>query len=185
MVADRPWTWLRQVHGATVVEVDEPGEGAGSEADASVTATPGALLAVQTADCAPVVLVNDGAVGLAHAGWRGVVAGVVPAAVAALQSRGTGEVRAVLGPLIRPGHYEFGEPELSEVVASAGPGARSTTNDGRPALDLVAAVTASLAAVGVTRVDDLGLDTAAPDFFSHRCRGDTGRQVTTVCMEPA
>jgi len=184
LVADRPWTWLRQIHGATVVEVDEPGAGAGEEADASVTATPGAVLAVQTADCAPVVLINDGAVGLVHAGWRGVVAGVVPAAVAALRRRGDGEVRAVLGPVIRPDNYEFDEPELSTVVASTGPEARATTTDGRPALDLAAAVTVSLAGAGVGRLDDLGFDTAEPDFYSHRCRGDTGRQVTTVCMEP-
>ena len=184
-VADLPWTWLRQVHGATVVDVGEPGDGAGTEADASVTSTLGAVLAVQSADCAPVVLVGNGAVAVAHAGWRGVVAGVIPAAVAALRRCGRGEIEALLGPLIRPGHYEFGESELAAVVEMVGDRARATTVDGRPALDLAAAVTSSLTRAGVTSIDDLGLDTFAPAYFSHRCRGDVGRQASTVWLESA
>ena len=184
-VADLPWTWLRQIHGATVVEVAAPGDGAGSEADASVTSSLGAVLAIQSADCAPIVLVGHGAVAVAHVGWRGLVAGVIPAAVAAVRNLGRGEIEAVLGPLIRPGHYEFGESELAAVVDVVGEEARATTVDGRPALDLAAAVTSSLVQSGVSSVDDLGLDTFAPDYFSHRCRGDVGRQVSTVWLEAA
>lgn len=184
-VADLPWTWLHQIHGASVVDVTEPGVGAGTEADASVTSSLGAVLAVQSADCAPIVLVGEGAVAVAHAGWRGLVAGVIPAAVAAVRSRGEGEIEAVLGPLIRPGHYEFGERELDLVIDLVGDRARATTVDGRPALDLAAAVTSSLAQAGVTSVDDLGLDTSGPDYFSHRCRGEVARQVSTVWLESA
>ena len=71
------WTWLRQVHGADVVVVTEPGGCAGAVADGAVTAVPEAVLALHTADCAPVVVVGDGALGMAHAGWRGIVAGVI------------------------------------------------------------------------------------------------------------
>jgi hypothetical protein len=76
-----PWTWLRQVHGADVVQVEEPGQHAGAHADASVTTMPGAVLAVQTADCAGVLLLGTGpdsvAVAAAHSGWRGLVDGVL------------------------------------------------------------------------------------------------------------
>lgn len=184
-VADRPWTWLRQVHGCTVIRVDRAGSGAGSEADASVTAISGAVLSVQTADCAPVVLANDGAVGVVHAGWRGVVAGVVPAAVRAMRELAEGEIRAMIGPLIRPRSYEFGETELAAVAAVAGDGVRSRTATGRPALDLAAAVVSSLDRAGVGSIHDLGLDTASPDFYSHRCRSEAARMAATVVLEPA
>src|SRR4051794_2945660 len=67
-IRPEPWTWLHQVHGADVVTVSEPGAGAGTDADAAVTTTPGAVLAVHAADCAPVVLVGSGGIGVAHAG---------------------------------------------------------------------------------------------------------------------
>ncbi|HKY14173.1 MAG TPA: polyphenol oxidase family protein, partial [Microthrixaceae bacterium] len=80
-IAAAPWTWLRQVHGAEVVVVGAPGDHAGAEADAAVTGVPGAALAVQTADCAPVLLWGDGptgpVIGAAHAGWRGLYEGVL------------------------------------------------------------------------------------------------------------
>lgn len=179
-----PWTWLRQVHGSTVVEVDGPGAGAGSLADASVTTHPGAVLAVQTADCAPVVFVADGAVAVAHAGWRGIVEGVLPATVQALRDRSHGPVRAVLGPVVRAHAYEFGEGDLATVAALAGPAVRSRTATGRPALDVAAAVAVVLRDTGVDDLVDLGYDTADEAWFSHRVRGDAGRQVTTVTLEP-
>ncbi len=184
-VADGEWTWLRQVHGSTVVEVVRPGDRAGAEADGSVTAALGAVLAVQTADCAPIALVNDEAVGMAHAGWRGVVEGVIEATVETVRHHGDSPIRAVIGPLIRPGHYEFDEPELSAVADVAGDSARTVTLDGRPALDLAAAVAAALDRAGVYTIDDLGLDTSDPHYFSHRRRGERGRQCSTVCLEPA
>ena len=183
-VAGGRWTWLRQVHGSTVVAVDEPGAGAGVEADASVTTVPGAVLAVQTADCAPVVLVADGAVAVAHAGWRGLVDGVLAATVDEVRARAPGPISAVIGPCIAPLSYEFGPDELSRVVAVAGSRARASTSEGLPALDLPAAVTSLLRAAGVHRVDDLALDTASPRFWSHRVRHDLGRQATVVWLEP-
>ena len=183
-LVDLPWTWLHQVHGAEVVTVTRPGEHAGAEADAAVTAVPGAVLAVQAADCAPVALLADGVVGVAHAGWRVLVAGVLPAAVAAMRAIGAGEVRALLGPCVHPGCYELGEPALGEVEALLGPSVVSRTTGGAPALDLPAAVSASLAGVGVA-LDPGGTTctACAPDTaWSHRARREAGRQAALAWL---
>ncbi|MEM9201198.1 MAG: polyphenol oxidase family protein [Actinomycetota bacterium] len=174
------WSWLRQVHGAQVVAVNHIGEGAGSEADAAVTEQVDAVLCVQTADCVPVVLVGDGVLGVAHAGWRGLVAGVIQETVDAMQQRRPGAVAAIIGPCIRPASYEFGEAELAQVEVAVGGSARATTSAGRPALDMATATAHALRAAGVTSIDDLGFDTADPRWFSHRVRRDGGRQVTAA-----
>ena len=174
-----PWTRLRQVHGARVVTVDAPGACAGEEADAAVTTVPGAALAVLTADCAPVALASeDGVVGVAHAGWRGLVAGVIPATVSTMRDAGArGAIRAVVGPCIEAACYEFGVDDLDAVAAVLGDVVRGETAEGRPALDVAAAVRSSLTSAGVEDVDDVGVCTAcAGTHFSHRARGDLARQ---------
>lgn len=184
-IVDAPWTWLRQVHGGDVVVVTEPGEHAGVDADAAVTTVPGAVLAVQAADCAPIALLAPEVVGVAHAGWRGLAAGVVGAAVDAMRERGATEVRAVLGPCIRPRCYEFGPADLDVVASRLGGGVRSTTARGTSALDVPAAVHAALVAAGVVDVVDTGVCTAcSPVHWSHRARGDAGRQAVVVWREP-
>jgi YfiH family protein len=180
-IVDAPWTWLRQVHGARVVVVGEPGEHAGVEADAAVTAVPGAVLAVQVADCAPVALVGDAVVGVAHAGWRGLAAGVLPATVDAMRALGAGSITATLGPCIRPGCYEFGAEDLDAVAGVLGDHVRGVTTGGRAALDVPAAVRASLAAAGVEDVVDLGICTAcSSEHWSHRARADRERQAVVA-----
>jgi YfiH family protein len=181
-VVDLPWTWLRQVHGDRVVVVSEPGGGAGERADAAVTDRPGCALAILTADCAPVALVaGDGVVGVAHAGWRGLVDGVLERTVERMRGVGAGEVRAVLGPCIRPGCYEFGPADLARVARRLGDVVRATTTSGAPALDVPAAVRAALARAGVSEVDDVGVCTAcSPAHFSHRARRELGRQALVV-----
>jgi YfiH family protein len=165
--------------------VDEPGQHAGARADAAVTATPGAVLAVHTADCAPLALVGaGGVVGAVHAGWRGLAGGVVEAAVARLRERQAGAVRAVVGPCIHPECYEFGPDELATLAARYGPEVEGRTSWGRPALDLPATVRAALARAGVSEIG-LAPQCTACDlrFFSHRARGDTGRQAMLVWMD--
>jgi polyphenol oxidase len=181
-VVDLPWTWLRQVHGGDVVVVDRPGAHAGAEADAAVTAVAGAALAVHTADCAPVALASpEGVLGAAHAGWRGLAAGVLEHTVAAMRDLGATDIVAVLGPCIRPGCYEFGAADLDAVVERLGPVVRGVTSTGRPALDVPAAVRAALAGAGVGDVRDTGVCTACSgDHHSHRARGDAGRQAMVV-----
>jgi YfiH family protein len=177
------WTWFRQVHGSAVVRVTEPGGGSGETVDAGVTDLVGVVLAVQTADCVPVVMSADGAFAVVHAGWRGIVEGVIPAAATALRAIAPGEVSAVVGPHIRPAHYAFGPQELDAVAAVAGDAVRSITHDGEPALDMTAAVRAVLADVSVAAVEVIDADTADPEWFSHRVRGDRQRQVTAAWLE--
>ena len=181
-VVDLPWTWLRQVHGTEVVRVDEPGGAAGARADAAVTDRPGCALAVLTADCAPVALASpEGVIGVAHAGWRGVAAGVVEATVAEMRALGATELSAAIGPCIRPGCYEFGPAELDEVAARLGESVRATTTGGRPALDLPRAVRGALVRAGVDDVDDAGTCTAcSAQHFSWRARKEQQRQAAVI-----
>ena len=181
-VLDRPWSWTRQVHGDDVLVVNGAGDGAGLVADAAVTRSPDAALCMLTADCAPIALASsNGTVGVVHAGWRGVVAGVIPRAVAAL---GGGDVVAAIGPCIHAECYEFGEAELGQVVAVVGDVARSHTREGATALDLPAAVRSALAAAGADVVFDADACTAcrAADFFSYRARGEAARQAAVVWL---
>jgi YfiH family protein len=168
-----------------VIRVEAPGEGAGTAADGAVTSASGAVLAVHTADCAPVILVSPHGVAAVHAGWRGLAAGVVPQAVEALRRLGEGPIAAWVGPRIGPECYEFGAADLDRVAEVLGDDVRSRTAEGAPALDLLAAVLRSLAAMGVTEVTPVGECTACgPGLFSHRARGEAGRQVGVVWIEP-
>ncbi len=168
-----------------MVVVQAPGEHAGARADAAVTRVPGAALAVGAGDCAPVALLADRAVGVIHAGWRGLVAGVIPAAVSALRGLGATDIRAVLGPCIHAGCYEFGEADLDRAAAVLGDQVRGRTSGGAPALDVPAAVTSGLAAAGVGVVDDVGVCTAcSADHWSYRARGDRGRQALVAWLAP-
>jgi copper oxidase (laccase) domain-containing protein len=167
-----------------VVVVGAAGEGAGDEADAAVTSATGAVLAVHTADCAPIALASPHGIGVVHAGWRGAAAGVIGRAVAELRALGPGPVVALVGPLIGPECYEFGAADLDEVVRVLGPEVRGRTREGRPALDLPAAVGAALAAAGVEEVEWIGGCTACGEgSFSHRARGEEERQAVLAWIE--
>lgn len=188
-VVDHPWTWLRQAHDNTVVTVTLPGEHAGVQADGAVTDRPGAALAVHTADCGPVVLVGEtGAgspvLGVVHAGWRGLVAGIVPRTVEAMVRLGSGTPVAHVGPHIRVRCYEFGQADLDRVAGLVGIEVRSRTAWGAPALDLTAGISAALRAAGVAEVCDEGVCTAcSPVHFSYRARADVGRQAAVAWLE--
>src|ERR1022692_2741544 len=105
-VPDEP-AWLRQVHGAAIMDLDAVRDA--SAADGSTTRTPGTVCAVVTADCLPILLADRGAivVAAAHAGWRGLAAGVIEAAIAAMHVDPT-SVLAWLGPAIGPRAFEVG-----------------------------------------------------------------------------
>ncbi len=185
-VAPGTWTWLRQVHGADVVVVGEPGAHAGAAADAAVTAVPGAVLAVNTADCAGVLLAGPSpsgvVVGAAHAGWRGLHRGVLEATVEAMRDLGAERVHWCLGPCISPSRYEFGGDDLELVVARYGDVVRGVTSDGAPALDLRAGVAAALDAAGALGPADRAVECTASDprFYSWRARKDAGRQTAAI-----
>jgi polyphenol oxidase len=186
-VPPRPWTWLRQVHGADVVTVARAGEHAGAAADAAVTAVPGAALVVRTADCAPVALLSGEVVGIAHAGWRGLEGGVVERTVEAMRALGARDITAHIGPCISAAAYEFGADELATVASRYGDGVRARTAAGRPALDVAAGVAVALERSGVALDGDLPPACTAGDatsFFSHRARAEPGRQASVVWLAP-
>jgi purine-nucleoside/S-methyl-5'-thioadenosine phosphorylase / adenosine deaminase len=174
------WSWLAQVHGGDVVVVASPGEHAGRPADALVTATPGVVLAVFTADCAPVALSSsEGVIGLVHAGWRGLAGGVVENAVAVMREHGATAITAALGPCIRAGCYEFGAGDLAQMAEQFGPGVCTTTAWGTPGLDLAAGVAVALGRAGAELALDAGACTAcSAAWYSHRARQDSARQAT-------
>jgi len=168
-----------------VVVVDVAGQHAGADADAAVTATPGCVLSVQVADCAPVALVADGVIGVAHAGWRGLAAGVVPATVAAMRDLGAAGVRATVGPCIHAECYEFGADDLDQIAALLGDDVRATTAGGTAALDLVAATRASLLAAGLrdADIDVVDVCTAcSPRHWSFRAEAVSQRQAVVSWM---
>ncbi len=180
---------LTQVHGAHVVRVTAPWPvGAGPQADAMATDRPGIALGIVTADCAPVLLADPraGVIGAAHAGWRGAVAGVLEATVAAMTDLGARAERivAAIGPCIGQESYEVA-CDLYDAVADP-----RFFRDGRPGhwqFDLGGYCAARLAAAGVAAVERVAADTAAEParFFSHRRRtlaggGPIGHQISVV-----
>jgi YfiH family protein len=177
------WVWLDQVHGTEVHVADTPTSTPKPVADAAVTAVAGLPLAVVTADCAPIVIASDRAVGVIHAGHRGLLAGVIERAVAQLRELDEGPIDAFLGPCIRPAQYEFGARELEGFVDHFGPRVVGHTVHDRPALDIPAAVEIALARAGVDahHYTDSGICTAtSTEHFSYRREGTTGRQVTVA-----
>jgi hypothetical protein len=184
-VVDLPWTVLRQVHGARVVTVDQAGGAAGEPADAAVTAGRGAPLAVLTADCAPVVLSSpEGMIGVAHAGWKGLRAGVIEATVQSMRRMGATRVQAVLGPCIHPCCYSFGAEDLMEIESRLGRHLRASDRDGGPALDLPAGVRAALHAAGATLVGEASTCTGCSEGLWSWRSDRTARRQATVAWRP-
>jgi YfiH family protein len=167
------------VHGDGVVVFDGA-EVTGSDGDALVTDRPDVALAVFSADCAPVALSSEERIiGLVHAGWRGLVTGVLQRTVEVMRARGAVAIEGVLGPCIRAGCYEFGPADLDQVAQALGDDVRATTGWGTPALDLAAGVRNALRTVGVELSVDVGACTAcSSSWFSARARGEDERQAT-------
>ena len=182
-VVDLPWKTVHQVHGVAVAVVDRTTDTAGIDADALLTSDSGVALAVRTADCAPVALASDGVVAVAHAGWQGLSAGVLEETAAAMRARSGGRVIAALGPCIHPECYEFSPNDLDSLASHFGDSVRGVTAEGRPALDVPAAVRAALAAADVELVHDENVCTACSEsHWSHRARRDGQRQATVVWL---
>jgi copper oxidase (laccase) domain-containing protein len=145
------------------------------------------VLSVFAADCAPVALLADGAVGIVHAGWRGLLAGVVDHAVLALRDLAPDPIRAVVGPCIGPECYEFGTVDLDTMADAFGMVVRARSSEGRPALDLRMAVASALDRAGVSSVELEGGCTSCgtlggSPLFSSRTRGDEQRQAGVVWL---
>lgn len=162
------WATCRQVHGADVHRVTSPG--VQGEGDAMWTDTQSLPLAVFTADCLGVAVVSERAIGLAHAGWRGVRGGVVGRLAETMSDAGHHPTGAVIGPGIGPCCFEVGD-EVAEFFGDH----LATTTWGTTSVDLPGAVTSQLGAIPVMVTE--GCTRHDYRWFSHRRDGTTARQV--------
>ncbi len=190
--------WLSQVHGTAVVRADRVGRGEVPVADASIASMPGAVCAIQTADCLPVLLANRAGtvVGAAHAGWRSLAGGVLGATVEAMRAEAGpdgGEIIAWLGPAIGPQEFEVGEDVLEAFLAGAGSDAAEEAAvraafvprpglPGKYLADIYALARQALRRTGVTDVAGGGFCTVsdASRFYSYRRDKVTGRQASLI-----
>jgi hypothetical protein len=188
---------LTQVHGADVVHVTAAWPpGAGGRADAMVSDRAGIALGIVTADCAPVLFadLSAGVIGAAHAGWRGAVAGVLEATIAAMEALGAtrDHIAAAIGPCIRQPSYEVAADLRDPVLAADAANDRFFAPGDRPArwqFDLAGYCAARLVAAEVGALDVLDADTLADEarFFSHRRRtlsggGPIGHQISIIAL---
>jgi copper oxidase (laccase) domain-containing protein len=170
------------VHGSVVHVVTGDATEPVQTGDALVSADPTARLVMLTADCASIALGSpEGIFAAVHAGWRGLAAGVVESAAAAMREAGASAVGGSLGPCIHAECYAFSQPDLSSLVDRYGDLVRGVTSGGGLALDLPATVRAAFACAGVADIPGVDRCTACDvRYFSHRARGDAGRQALIV-----
>lgn len=183
--------WMRQEHGNRVLD-DDSQAGEKTEADARVSSKVGAVLAVLTADCLPLLLCDDagGRVGIAHAGWRGMARGVIEAAVERMDTK-PGRMLAWLGPAIGGAVYEVGD-EVREAFDGGNAASRACRDQAflrcrdRWLFDLAGAARIILTALGVERVYGGRWCTCSdPErFYSHRRDGVTGRMASLIWLAP-
>jgi YfiH family protein len=191
-VPDEP-VWLRQVHGTAIADLDA--SYSGFDADGSVTRTPGIVCAVLTADCLPVLLADrdSRAVAVAHAGWRGLAAGVVEAAVAAMRIEPS-SLLAWLGPAIGPQAFEVGS-DVYAAFCDRDPGAAecfirlaNTSTNVKWHADLYALARRNLSRAGVEAIYGGGRCTLTESGVFHSYRRDgpatNGRMATVIWLGP-
>ena len=187
-----------QVHGdvAVTVETAWP-HGEAPQADALVSNTPGVVLGILTADCAPVLLADsgNGVIGALHAGWRGALGGIVESTVQAMLALGaqTADIRAVIGPCIGPDSYEVGAEFPAPFLAQDNATERffrPAPRDGHFLFDLPGYVPHRLARLELSEIATLGRDTYGEeaDFFSYRRNSqngerDYGRLLSAITLE--
>lgn len=183
--------WLRQVHGTVVARPAQLPAPAGTapQADAAFTGQPGQVLVVLTADCLPVLLAaDDGSeVGVAHAGWRGLLAGVIENLVAVMATPAH-RLLAWLGPAIGPGAFEVG-PEVREPFADEGPAAALAFRPGRGdrwMADIYQLARWRLGRIGINRIGggDFCTFSEPQRFYSYRRDGITGRMASLLWIAP-
>lgn len=180
--------WLNQEHGTDVVNADTVVGTA--NADASVTTQPGIVCVMMTADCLPVLFcdVDGHVVGAAHAGWRGLAAGVLENTVAAMRARGAGEILAWLGPAIGPRQFEVGRDVLEAFVAQEEANRTAFVpiigRDSKFLADIYELARHKLARVGVQRVSGGGHCTVSDQrFYSYRRDKLTGRMASMIWLK--
>ncbi len=188
-----------QVHGTDVFTAADSWDPTDApRADALVTDRPGLALGILTADCVPVLFAGTAAggravVGAAHAGWRGAIAGVLPAAVEAMRALGADTIHAAVGPCIGQESYEVG-PEFAAPFLALDPGNSrffaEGRRDGHPLFDIGGYVMSTLASLGLDGLARIEADTCAQAdrFFSYRRsvlagEPDYGRELSAIVIE--
>jgi len=181
--------WLRQVHGTDVAVLDAAVEAGERTADAAITRERGVVLAIQTADCLPLLLcAEDGSeIGAVHAGWRGLSSGVIEACVGRMQTPAP-KLMAWLGPAIGGNSYEVGEEVRAAFLAHDRNAAEAfrATRPGHWLCDLYALARQRLSSLGASRISGGEFDTFAdPRFYSYRRDGaNSGRLASLIWIEP-
>ncbi len=169
--------WLKQEHTDICIHANDYAEGV--IADGAVTDNPGEVLAVMVADCLPILLArNDGSmVAVAHAGWRGLAAGIIERTVTRM---GSTDLTCWFGPCIQACHYEVGE-EVKAAFGATGFSARGS----KWMMDLPAVAREQLERLGVTDISDCGECTFSEEkkYFSHRRDGTCGRMAGFIWLE--
>ncbi len=188
--------WITQVHGTDVVEAEKAATDGSTEADASVSTTPGAVAVVMVADCLPVLLCDEKgrAVAAVHAGWRPLARGVIQKTLAVLRARTSPDAKFIawLGPRIGPEAFEVGGDVLDAMVSGLGERAREAfraEKEGKYLCDLASLARMALEKEGVDPGDifDCGLSTAADpeSFYSFRRDGArSGRHAAMIWLSP-
>lgn len=186
-----------QVHSPDAVIVTEPWPtDHGLKADAAVTATPGLAVAVNTADCTPILFAdsNAGVVGAAHAGWKGAIGGVIKWTIAAMEDVGARrqDISAVIGPVISQAAYEVGPEYRERFTAEDSAFAHffiPSEKDGHYMFNLPGFVQLRLVQAGIGQIEDMELCTYRDEqrFFSyrrttHNKEPDYGRQLSAIVL---
>jgi len=184
---DAPWSYLEQVHGGKIFRIKNSGDHQGAEGDGMISTTSGIPMAIQVADCAPIALICETPViGIVHAGWRGLLGGIVQNACTEMRKLGGDPTIAVVGPCIYPKHYEFGSVELQHMMKEFGPTVESKTQEGTPALDIPETAKIALRRNNVLDTRFIGDCTASSGkYWSHRVGGNAERQAMVAWLEVA
>lgn len=197
-IASHPWFWIRQQHGAKIAVVESVegslrAETSGQHADASVTAEACLALSITSADCLPIALWNEGsakdsdqAIGVVHAGWRGLSLEIIQRAAEAMNKTVGAATSAFIGPHICASCYEFSRADAEQFIDRWGSDVyRDDSLAGTPALDLGRIAELSLREAGVHDIANSGRCTACePErWFSHRARQEEERMAMVVWRE--
>jgi len=184
---------VHQVHSANAVFIEAPWTGERPHADAIVTAKPGLVLSVLSADCAPVLFADarQGIIAAAHAGWKGAISGVLEATVALMRAHGARDIAAAIGPCIHKASYEVGPEFEARFVDNDDANARffAPGKNDRRHFDLPGFCASRLQALALKQVDIAPLDTfALADRFHsnrralHEKAGDYGRNCAAIAL---
>ncbi len=176
---------LHQVHSGIVHAVGSCGEKRAevemADGDGMVSSARNVGLGILVADCAPVALSSpEGIFAAVHAGWQGVLKGVLPEAVRMMRSAGASRITAYVGPSVKSECYEFDGPELRELSKKLGPSVVGRTSWDTVSLDLLESIKQSLTRAGVAQVEASDACTACGEYFSYRARKSPERHLMVI-----